>query len=511
MKTSKEKNARGLLEIPWCVLLFVAYPTLALLARNFDTVSFSNALPLLVLSVVAAGIFLLLAWIWLRDWQRAALVTIILLLLFFTYGHVYNFLKGITVFGIYLFRHRILVPIWIVLAGLGIWWASRTKLDIRNSTRYLNITSFILLIFPAFEIGSILWKQVGFAQKPTVNLITSNASLSSGSQTFPDIYYIIPDDYSRSDKLKSFFGYDNSAFVESLKQMGFYVADCSASNYGQTDLSVSSELNLNYLSELGDTFTPTSVDRSPLWPLLKESVVRRFLEERGYKTIAFATGFSWSQWTDANLYLSPKLSNWQLDDFQYLWLQDTFARFLLDAEAGQMLKLPEDLDRKRILFTLDELPKLHTIQGPKFVFAHLIIPHPPYVFDPDGEPVSLGPNPTPTQGTQGYLDQVTYIDKRLLEVLPEIIAGSSTPPIIILQSDEGDGAFGGSDHMANLAAFYMPGHTSMLYPSISSVNTYRVILDEYFGQNLPLLPDASFESPSALPYNFHQVVNVCTR
>ena len=38
--------------------------------------------------------------------------------------------------------------------------------------------------------------------------------------------------------------------------MGFYVANCSQSNYPRTDVSLGSSLNLDYLQNLNDKFTP---------------------------------------------------------------------------------------------------------------------------------------------------------------------------------------------------------------------------------------------------------------
>ncbi|MEJ2562144.1 MAG: hypothetical protein P8Z42_05580, partial [Anaerolineales bacterium] len=35
-------------------------------------------------------------------------------------------------------------------------------------------------------------------------------------------------------------------------------------------------------------------------------------------------------------------------------------------------------------YILDTLPSLDVIPGPKFVFAHVILPHLPFVFQPDG-------------------------------------------------------------------------------------------------------------------------------
>ncbi len=508
MKKAKTTKVSSSGTIPWHVFSFAAYSILALLAQNLDQVAPASALPPLVLSLAGAGSLLLLARLWLRDWQRAALLTTILLVLFFTYGHVYSYLKAVTVSGVYLFRHRTLAPLWIALAGLAVWWVGRRKPQVQGLTRLLNVVGLVLLVFPLFQVVSGMWRHWrAWERSPAAADGPGSLGGGAANQASPDIYYIILDGYARADRLEKDFGYDNSVFIGSLEQIGFYVAACSQSNYAQTELSVASELNYDYLNALGDTFVPDNDDRSPLWPLIRNSALRRVMEARGYQTIAFKTGFSWTEWTDADRFLGPQLSKWQLDGFQYMWLQTTLGRILLDAEALRMLKSPEELFRHRTEYALQALTQIPSIQGPKLVFAHLIVPHPPYVFGPNGEPVSIGSDATSDVVARAYLDQVTFINRRMLEILPAIIAASETPPIIIIQGDHGVAP----TRMANLSAFYLPGHESLFYPSITNVNTFRVVLDEYFGQDLPLLPDSSLYSTYDSPYNFHAVENDCSR
>jgi hypothetical protein len=491
---------------PWHVLLVAIYPTLALLAHNLDQVEPAAALLPLALSVTGAGLLFLLARLWLRDWQRAALVTSLLLALIFSYGHVYSLLKGVTVSGIFLFRHRTLVPLWGILGGIGTWWAVRRQSGLRGLTRLLNAVGLVLVLLPAIQVSTGLWRQWQAWRQAGVSGQAAETAPDAGGQDLPDIYLIILDGYGRADALARAYDYDNSSFVSSLEQIGFYVARCSQSNYAQTELSLSSELNYDYLSALGDGFDPSSTDRAPLWPLIKNSSVRRFLEARGYQTVAFKTGFSWTEWTDADHFLGPQLSRWQLDGFQYMWLQTTMGRLLLDAEALNMLQRPEDLFRARTAYALERLPQLPSLAGPKLVFAHLIIPHPPYVFGPNGEPVSVDPAAPPEVADQGYLDQLTYVNRRMLEILPAVIAASSAPPVIVIQGDHGNGL----ERMANLSAFYLPGHEDLLYPTITNVNTFRVILAEYFDQELTLLPDRALFSAYDRPYDFRQVQNDCS-
>jgi hypothetical protein len=90
--------------------------------------------------------------------------------------------------------------------------------------------------------------------------------------------------------------------------------------------------------------------------------------------------------------------------------------------------------------------------------------------------------------TEGYLSQVQYINSRIIPILQTIIADSRTPPIIVLMGDHG---LRDKNRYVNLNAYYLPNGSQGLYPSISPVNSFRVILNEYFGANYPLLPDIS--------------------
>ena len=107
------------------------------------------------------------------------------------------------------------------------------------------------------------------------------------------------------------------------------------------------------------------------------------------------------------------------------------------------------------------------------------------------------------EGASGYRDQLIYLNKRVLPMLQQIIAGSETPPIIILQADHGGVRTNLQDRMRILNAYYLPdGGAEVLYPSISPVNTFRKILNYYFGTNYPQLDDTAYHSGYDLPYDY---------
>jgi len=509
MKSSVNKKTSWLQRVPLHPFLFAIYPILALLAFNISEVDVSSGLRPVVLAILVAGILILLFYLVYRGWQPAALISTIFLILFFSYGHLYILLKGIEVGGFYLFRHRTLVPLWIILAALAIWWGSRRSTNHPAVTYTLNVVGLFLLIFPIVQMVSFS-VQIETSQA-SAEKTTSALNLEVSGQP-PDIYYIILDGYGRSDILKNEYDYDNSGFLNGLKQLGFFIADCAQSNYAQTQLSLASSLNFNYIDALSNRFVPGSDDRTGLDALIHHGLVRQSLEKAGYTTVAFATGFLATELSDADYFLSPRRSIGELNEFESLLMETTFARLLQDGNTFGMQSSGSELYRERTLFTLDKLDQLSYIKGPKFVFVHVVIPHPPYVFGPTGgpvEPAEVGTTKT-QQGASHYRDQAIYISSRMAEIVPRIIANSSTPPIIVIQGDHGPTvASRPRSRMSNLNAYFLPGASDALYPSITPVNTFRVIFNKYFGQNLPLLDDVSLYSDYEDPFNFKVISNTC--
>jgi hypothetical protein len=503
------KKRSWLQSFPLHPFLFAVYPIVTLLAFNISEVDFSAGFRPLILSILLAGLLILAPyWIY-RDWRRTALISTILLILFFSYGHVYILLKGVNVNGLYLFRHRTLIPIWFGLGALMVWWASRKSLNITSATYTLNIVSLFLLILPVIQLISF------FIQSRTsqtdVEQNTSALNLEVPSQP-PDIYYIILDGYGRADVLKNEYGYDNSDFLNTLRSLGFFIADCSLSNYAQTQLSLSSALNFNYIDALSDRFVLGSDDRTGLDTLIHHSAARQSLENAGYTTVAFATGFLATEWIDADYFFSPGYSWGELNEFESLLMETTFARLIQDGNRFGMQTSGSERFRERTLFALDKLDKLSYIKGPKFVFVHLIVPHPPYVFGPTGgpiEPDDVGTTKT-EEGASLYRDQAIYISSRMREIVPKIIANSTTPPIIVIQGDHGPTvASSPRSRMSNLSAYFLPGANTSIYSTITPVNNFRIIFNEYFGQNLELLEDISLYSDYTAPFNFKVIQNSC--
>jgi hypothetical protein len=496
---------------PWYPIVFSAYPVLALLSVNFDQLDPAYAFrPLLIFVSSALALFLLLKAL-LRDWHRAAFISFLITLLFSSYGHVVALVEknlGMPNPGMFL------LPVWMILFCLTLWLSTRPSLPFQKMTVYLNTFSLVLLAFPVYQIGYFLIAEC--VPLPEQSAILAERLHLPQDQPPPDVYYIIMDSYGRSDLLREAYDYDNSEFIAVLEGMGFYVAKCSQSNYVRTEQSLASSLNLDYLPTISSVFVPDETDRLPLWKLLKRNAVQDMFEQVGYRTIAYASGFSWSELEDSDIYLAPSVMGVQPTEFEALFLRTTPARVLQDFGIINLNNVQAVRYRERTLFVLHSLEKMAQEPGPKFVFVHLIPPHPPFVFGPSGK--NIDPNQFrdangnyPADGyAEGYQLQVEFISDQIAQVVRTIIEKSSTPPVIVIQGDHAPWFQPKEKSFNILNAYYLPGHTDSLYSAISPVNTFRLIFNQYLGGVFPLLDDSSYFSPIPQIYNFTLIPNACT-
>lgn len=502
------------LKLPLYPFLFALYPSLALLGHNIEEIRPIVVVRALFVSLLVSIFLMLIFRLILKQWDYAAVLTTTTLIIFFSYGHLYNFLKDMDRIGGAAARHRLLIPIWIVVLALILYWLRRVKPILRNTSSYLNLVASIALIIPLYQIASYSFHAPSTAADEEYIAVDSGILRFSQGTSPPDIYYIILDAYSRDDDLLKYYELDNSSFINQLGQLGFFVATCSQSNYSQTQLSLASSLNYDYLDKLSEQFTPGNQSRSGIHEFIQHSKVRSTFEKLGYDIIAFETGFKGTEWDDADMYLSPsptRLGESQLisglSGFELLLLNNSAYLVFIDAS----IKMPEFLQpdinnprrihRDRIQYTLDQLNQLPTHPGPKFVFAHLVIPHPPYVFGPDGEFRDYD-----QENFSAYRDQVTFLNQQLIPMLGSMLYESETPPVIILQADHGGVELAPKYRMKILSAYYLPDNGNVdLYNQISPVNSFRVIFNRYFNGQYELLPDISLFSVYKTPFDYTQI------
>lgn len=501
-----------------------SFPILALFAQNASEVRTSElALVLAAAAGIAAAAWLVLGLL-LRSAAKGALVAAAAVVPFYTVDRLLGPAEWALGALSELWVRKgpiVLNPIWIVLLELmllaGFAFIVRRLGDLSRPTRFLNVLAVVVVALPLARIATV---KAPAASRPARQAHPLATAPPSRVARRPDIYYIILDGYARHDVLASHFGLDNSAFLDHLRQKGFYVADRSTANYCQTPLSLSSSLNASYLDDLVEGL---GTDQTELSDLIGRNNVVATLRPHGYAFVTFATGFEPTEHPEAHRYLAPRV---HLSEFQRMVVNLTPARVVWPD--------PRRLDpfqqaRERILYLLDTVPQVARDPRPTFTFAHILCPHPPIIFGAEGQDVARanerfvlfqdgkvnGRFRHPEHFRDAYRDQAAYITARARQMIDRILAESPEPPIIIVQSDHGSelnldmNSLENTDlpeRMGILNAYYFPdGRYEGLSPDITPVNSFRVVLNTFFGADLPLLPDRSYYSTWPEPYRFIDV------
>lgn len=406
-----------------------------------------------------------------------------------------------------------MLPIWVFLLAFSAYYAVKARKSMDNITRFLNTTTIILILFSGINIGANLFKQ-SYNTPAATHTTTVNAEhLSLGYR--PDIYYIIPDGYANEHVLENIYEDSDQDFLDFLSEKGFYIATESRANYGHTTLSLASSISMNYLQDIAEKFGPQSKDPTEPWRLIRSGEAIQFLKDSGYKFILVRSG--WGP-TNYNQNADIAIRCGEYNEFMKVLIHSTMM-ILLEGKIW----FP-DWTRNMTINQFNELGKVASLEGPKFVLTHFPLPHPPFVFGAEGEPVNpddltLGSNIWIPRSR--YYGQLRFMSFKLRKVITEILEKSEKEPVIIIQSDHGPASLENwnnpsdefiTERMMILNAYYLPaGDTARLYKDITPVNTFRLIFDTYFGADYQMLNDSSYYSPLELPYDLTEVTGIISK
>jgi hypothetical protein len=462
----------------------------------------------------------LLALIFTKNKKRASILSLVFIVLFFVFGRLHdklgNFVIKLPLINLDATRLLFILCLLVIIVS----WFLIKKIPSKNLTKFnsnLLLVSFVLVISTLFSvIPAVVSGQKSVNYKSTQKDNEQTENKVQNTENLPDVYYIVLDGYARQDYLKNNFNYDNSEFIDGLKNRGFYVADRARSNYAHTHFSIPSTFNMKYLNYLSNEMGEESTDRAPLKQLMQYNEVVPIFRNMGYKYINIGSQWDWvrsSPYTDIEIQEDnpeSRVLNIKLDEFALVYLQTTALKPWISSSIMNKFLA-------RITGALDKLEKVPNIkEQPKFTFAHILSPHPPYLFDRNGVIDGQTELQLLNQGfseKEKYVDQTIYINNVILKTIDKIISESSKPPLIILASDHGPASNlnesefketdtskldinGISERLGILNAYYFPNKDySKLYPEITPVNSFRVILNQYFARDdIKLLEDKSYFS-----------------
>ena len=443
--------------------LLAFFPSWILILKNYDELIFQDILISLAIVSVSIIIWKVIRKI-IKNGNKAALITGVGVVFFFYFGYVQDALKGILVSNIPVNKTSILVPISIIIFIIFTIYFIKSKNNFESIIKIANVVSITLILVVC------------------VQFIIPGASAEK-----PNVYHIILDEYTDNEILTKKFGYNNEKFLEFLNNNGFYMHDKLFSTFGSTVKELNVILNMEYPKELRWMYED--------YESLNNNKVMSIFSNQDYSIIETNSMMRWKNFSDVDTKLCYD-TNFINSEFLDQVLGKSIIRYFLE-------KYQQDTRRDTVRCTFNVLNEITLkTDGPKYVFSHVYVPHPPFLFGPNGENVI--PDHREISGLQsrenpqGYVNQLIYATNEITVVIKNIV-NNDPNAIIIVQGDTG--TLTGADISKKTMKEIYQAH-SILYavriPDVEDsdymipVNTYRIIFNNYFNMNYDYLEYHSY-------------------
>jgi sulfatase-like protein len=428
-------------------------------------------------------------------------------------------------------RHRVLVPLGAVATLGALAWLWRQPHErLLGVGTFMTRCGLLLLVTVAAQAaiseGRGPWaaRQSSLARELAAPLRTVPALAPSRNTPPRDIYVLVLDGHANARVLEEVFGFDNSRFEDSLRALGFQVPRDMRSNYVQTYLSVSSLLNFSQLTKLTKDLGAASTSHAVPTYLVKYNRAARFLKSRGYRYVLFPSAWWAATATSplADVEFDPHAAfdlGYELrrTELRLALVRSSLLRFAVQPN------LPQVSMTQQFLRSFEGLRKVPSIPAPTFTFAHLLLPHIPYILDAGCRPLDQAISDdmeadTPAQRA-AYIAQVRCADRLVLELVTTLLRQSPRPPVILIVGDHGPrfadiGFYGHPERVSTafvrerfgaFGAFYLPaGGERAFHEPVTLVNVLGNVVRYYFGAAVPPSGDEMYMSGQEL-YRFYRV------
>lgn len=468
------------------VFLFSLYPVLLLYQQNMGEAAIGRTLYPLLVSLMLAVLLWLGLWPIFADGDKRAVALLVILLPAFYYKLLHDALAASLEPLLRSAAPPVSHLLLVASVAAVLFLLRRSRRSLAGANRVMGAIACLLL---AWSLGAIAIHHARGAGARSARRVLAEDGFVTPPATAgrPDIYCIFLDEFAGLESMNTLFHYDNSPFAERLRRAGFFVAEKSRSLHELTGPAIASVLNMERTPAGGDARL-----------LVQQNKIARFLSGNGYAIYDFPyLDFAVQKLAREHFFYPLTRESIFFDDFTKA-LFDMSVLYPLAANWQKDEERYLSYIRRQVLYVFEKMPAVAQRPGPKFVLVHLYSPHAPFLFASDGGAVPAE-HSLDYSRRKYYLEQYMYISRRAAEMVEAILKVSASPPVIILQSDHGyRGSFRKPLHHVVppeekrkiFLALHLPGYDlSQLDPALSPVNAFRLILNHYFGQRLPLAPD----------------------
>ena len=475
-------------------ILFAIYFIIFIYNENSNELIFTDLVLPLIITIPTILFFSIIIKFIIKNDTKSILISSFLTIIFFIYMPIHNAL-----YEFQIGRNTFLIPIFFISSLIIIIFFIKSK---KNFDALLKISYVIVLALIIFNIGEIGFYSNIYSTSIDDNLIQK---FSIDKKDYRDVYHIMLDEHAGTASLQQYHNYNNSEFDNSLQNMGFFIPEKSFSNYKMTAYSMPSILNMDYLDNEFNSKEKESKAR--INKMVENNVVSKSFEENGYEMIYFYNKFNLAPtdradnelcnkdfFISVNGIISTKFMTFIFNNTPILIVQILFDQWdTFDMDSLNYVNLVQNQ-----LCVFNELPLVEErFSGPIFVHAHIILPHPPFIFSSDGSINSYDDSISEHGRNALYLSQLNYTSSLVLELVEKLIV-KEPQPIILIQSDHGYREHLSPEYneksFSNFAAYYFPNIelNANDYPIITPVNSFRILFNSNFGTSYDLLENKMY-------------------
>lgn len=438
------------------------------------------------------------SYFFLRDKSKAGFFSSLLLLTYFFSVPLFQSLKKNSFTGEWIKLYVFLLVL-VLLLLLIFFLLQKNKLIVQKKTHTFLYFVFSLLLI--YDVVVFLFTDVQKLKENNLVFKTNRSHITLSSDTNktrnPDIYYFLFDMHGSTIGIQKSLGYDNSALDENLKKMNFSVANNSTSASNYTPTSMAAVFNMSSLpfdTQKSSTFREMYQARNSI----RFNALVPFLQKKGYKVMN-ASSFPIYETDSSYLHHigwghpEELLVNQTLPNFLWKTFNWVFIKYFSSSVTNFQQKIYTD-DLATInnsIIRTNAAIALKDSTTPKFVYTHLYIPHPPFKYDSVGTILPWdGQLLKKDRSDSMFMSQLKYCRKLILDFAQTITSNNVRPAIIIFQGDHGirDETMPQSRTFEVLHAMYLPDKNHIEIDSnFYTPNTFRIILNKYFHQQLPML------------------------
>jgi hypothetical protein len=256
---------------------------------------------------------------------------------------------------------------------------------------FVSLSFFLNFLSNKFSFFLVIYSFILFLYFPSIIRLVSNSFQDSLVQNTDkvesikpnndilflndhNVYFIILDQYARTDILKDVLNIDNSNFLSELEKRDFLISKNSHSNYNRTGLTISSTFNMNYYTKdnnYNNYFITSNSKTHEIFRLNSYSFI--FAESGGNSEISCSGKEDYC------------IRSGNFSDDIALFLKMTPLWRIMRTQAFGIYRYFESL---YVLTDVDHaikqaIKKFRTQNRNYFLFAHILSPHEPQRFNSD--------------------------------------------------------------------------------------------------------------------------------